>query len=491
MAWWPQWGWDDSSLGKGSWDEGSFGKGSWKGSWDDGSFGKGGWKGSWDDGSFGKGSWGWSLGKGKGSGWSSKGLGKAKGKSPEKGKGKGKGKGLGKDKGDKGKGLGKDTPTDERPNKKGKPAGTGTTTPARQAARQGRQWSVLEQCDPGSVDCLEKHTADLKKALEKAEKKLRVEKKRVRKEARLGKRAAALEKAVPPSAKRGATPKPGAKPSSAAQIVAQHQQRVRELREKLQQKLGRSGLRSRSASVDPTARGSLEKVAEEEEEEVEPEEEEEDDEEGEEEEEFEEDEPHEEPEKDEDVDMEALGKAEKVLEKAEKPTWANRLKRLRQPGGGEEVGNLEKSPLLVDWHLTLEVDGEVPVENKEACLKLWTAGYDIVLCSYVNSTWRQEEVLRAMDSLEKELQKKDASFKFLGKETVRYKVGYEGKCAVAWKRYCIAAFDDQPAMLKECLQYGIYVYPICTRWEEHLWADHSYSSFADAAEEFLDWAKQL
>ena len=37
------------------------------------------------------------------------------------------------------------------------------------------------------------------------------------------------------------------------------------------------------------------------------------------------------------------------------------------------------------------------------------------------------------------------------------------------------------------MSWGIHAYPICARYEDHLWADRQYSSFAEAVEEFLHW----
>ena len=317
--------------------------------------------------------WGWSLGKGKGYGWGV-GMGKAQGKGDWFGKAKGKGEGLGKAQGKgqrlgkaEGKGFGKDVRNEERPIKKKRLAGSGATSANRRAARAGKQWSALENADPGSVECLQKHTRALAAALEKAE----AEKKRVEEE------EARLKKGAARSRMRRATPKKRGAPAQAVEQDAL-QRRFLELRQRLHEKMGNTGLRSRS-----------------------------------------------EEEKEEDEPVESLKKEDQEEEEASH-SQDNR-KRLRQHA---EHG-LQKTALLCDWDNTVEVGSDVPVENKEACLKLWKAGYQLLLCSYDNSTWREQEVLKDMDSLEKELQVRLPAFRFLGKETVRHKVGVYAKCAVA------------------------------------------------------------
>ena len=148
---------------------------------------------------------------------------------------------------------------------------------------------------------------------------------------------------------------------------------------------------------------------------------------------------------------------------------------------------LEKRVVMVDWHHTLEVKGAVSSENKEALMALFEYSWEILLCSYVNSTWRQRQVLDEMEALEKEIQQDCPAFKFLGKETVRYQCGPNGKADHAWKSERAAIFDDNVNVLRENLAWGIQPYPICTPWEWHDWTDHNYLSFAEAVDAFLDY----
>jgi hypothetical protein len=60
-----------------------------------------------------------------------------------------------------------------KPNKKGRPCGSGTTSHVRREQRKMKQWSFLEKDDPSSRKCLEKHRERLQEAWDKADKKLR------------------------------------------------------------------------------------------------------------------------------------------------------------------------------------------------------------------------------------------------------------------------------------------------------------------------------
>lgn len=54
-------------------------------------------------------------------------------------------------------------------NKKRRPKGSGTTTPGRKEQRAKKQWSYLENADPSSKKCLEKHKKALEEAMKRCE----------------------------------------------------------------------------------------------------------------------------------------------------------------------------------------------------------------------------------------------------------------------------------------------------------------------------------
>ena len=54
-------------------------------------------------------------------------------------------------------------------NKKRRPKGSGTTTPGRTEQRAKKQWSYLENADPSSKKCLEKHKKALEEAMKRCE----------------------------------------------------------------------------------------------------------------------------------------------------------------------------------------------------------------------------------------------------------------------------------------------------------------------------------
>ena len=65
------------------------------------------------------------------------------------------------------------------------------------------------------------------------------------------------------------------------------------------------------------------------------------------------------------------------------------------------------------------------------------------------------------------------------------KVGKDGKCHHACDWGAEAIFDDCAAIIRECQEWGLEVYPINTLQEGHARAGGGYETFADAVEAYL------
>ena len=136
-------------------------------------------------------------------------------------------------------------------------------------------------------------------------------------------------------------------------------------------------------------------------------------------------------------------------------------------------------PPVAGW-----IDHCVPKANQDALRKLLGKA-DVWLLSWVGSDSRDRQV------------KKDIGQKGHGQEmgtaTCREKVGPGGTCHFAWDAGCIAVFDDNMQICKECTELGMEIYPIRTPSQQHGWlpADNSYDTFPEAVEAFLAFHPDL
>lgn len=351
-------------------------------------------------------------------------------------------------------------------NKKRRPKGSGTTTPGRTEQRAKKQWSYLENADPSSKKCLEKH----KKALEEAMKRCEAQLASVSSSSSSSSLSSsssdeeqgALEKAPQQAGtlKKVAKKKP-ARRSSAAAAPARAASKRR----------GKQGPRKMaveegSLGVDNTAK-SLEK-----------------------------DKGPEQPAPT--LEKEGDAAALEVLEKAvEEGTWTlvenrwkkdpkgkktkqNSLEKEEAPlqGQGLEKPLPKKPVVVVDWHNTLEKDDDVSGDNLKMLSSLMEK-CQVHILSYVQSTKRENEVLANMWRLPQRPN-------LHGMSTTWVQTGRGGKCDLAWRQGAIAIFDDSPAIIKECKEWGLEVYAIQTRKEAHAYLGKGevFATFADAARAF-------
>ena len=137
--------------------------------------------------------------------------------------------------------------------------------------------------------------------------------------------------------------------------------------------------------------------------------------------------------------------------------------------------------VCVDWHNTLEKDGEVPLQNFGALVKLYEIGYEIVICSWCFKD-RAKEVKKHVEALK-------GPWERLEVYTTEKRTGPGGKVDLAkgWK--CKAIFDDAADICQESVRYCIPAFPINTKWEKHQWTLEkgmvSFPTFSEAVEAFL------
>ena len=239
-------------------------------------------------------------------------------------------------------------------NKKGRPFGSGTTNQKRKELRKEKQWSYMEGADPTSPECLVKHLEALEKAKEKCQAKLKE------------KLQEAIDTVGPSSS--ASSSKPPEKKENAAQEAK---------RKVVLEKTGKMG--SRKAQLI-SAGEVLEKTQKKEEEWVEV------------------------PEEVEEFEVvmkktkvgweEVVVPKTKVLEKS-------KVLEKTKPHKIAKKKDLEKSKrpvVVVDWHNTLEKDLQVTPRNLYA-LEMLADRCQVLVLSYVNSTWKENQVLELVSKL--------------------------------------------------------------------------------------------
>lgn len=118
-------------------------------------------------------------------------------------------------------------------------------------------------------------------------------------------------------------------------------------------------------------------------------------------------------------------------------------------------------------------------ENLQALTQLLGKA-DVHLLSYAQSGKRENKVMQDMWRLPQ----RD---RITAMETCWKKWGEGGKCHIAWSIGAMAIFDDDPGIIKECLDWGLEVYPIRTPRQSHSYLGKgicSYDTFADAVKAF-------
>ena len=130
----------------------------------------------------------------------------------------------------------------------------------------------------------------------------------------------------------------------------------------------------------------------------------------------------------------------------------------------------------MDWHKCLEEGGWVPPEHVAMLHELWDKGFKISLCSYMGKSWTTswyQEVL-ALPYVSK----------FAGIHDTQQRDGTRGKCYLYKTLGIKIAVDDSAEIMKECLERGLDVYPVQTKWEKHQWyydeGFRPYQNFLDA-----------
>lgn len=144
----------------------------------------------------------------------------------------------------------------------------------------------------------------------------------------------------------------------------------------------------------------------------------------------------------------------------------------------KKPGKATRPVVVVDWHEVLEVDEHVSKENLQA-LDLLLEKVEVILLSYVVQASR---VARLAQDIKQMLPQHGRLF---GKEVCYAKTGEKGKCALACRWQAIAIFDDNRSICQESLDWGLQIYPIRSRHQDHRWIGASYSTFAEAVLKFL------
>ena len=364
---------------------------------------------------------------------------------------------------------------DGPPNKKNRPCGAGTTTPARKAARAGKQWSALEKADPTSSECLEKHLKALEEATAKAKAKLE--------KAKAAESSSTSGSSYYSSSSSSATP---AKPLEKRPKQGTPAQQTPHALPLHRGKQGPRAVLKPAAAVEGTLEketskkegGTLEKETSKKEGGT--------------------------------LEKETPKKKEGTLEKEtskkeggtlEKETSKKEGGTLEKETSKKEGGTLEKETstearevtlekesskakrlvVIVDWHETLEKGDKVSWANSKALTKLLEKA-DVHLLSWVGSKKRELKVVQDMSAL--------AQVDQLTAMTTCYKkTGEGGKVDYACEVGACAIFDDCREIIQEGLRWNLQVYPIRTHHQQHTYLDEdsSYYTFAQAVDSFLAW----
>lgn len=143
-----------------------------------------------------------------------------------------------------------------------------------------------------------------------------------------------------------------------------------------------------------------------------------------------------------------------------------------------DIKMLVMPKVMIDWHNTLEVGGEIDTASLK---KLLDAGCEVTILSYCYAN-RAAEVRAHAEALEDYPRLRLV-------ETTEHRTGLAGKVDLCNSWSIDVMFDDAQDICKEAYHDGMHVFPICTQWEKHVWfrklGHEPYSSFALAVEEFL------
>ena len=125
----------------------------------------------------------------------------------------------------------------------------------------------------------------------------------------------------------------------------------------------------------------------------------------------------------------------------------------------------------------------VPESHIKALRGLVKATKEVHIVSYVESEKRERQVKKdARDFLPKDL------FEQLKVHCTWKRTGPGGKKEVCKYLGASVIFDDSPEVAQECLQGGLMVFAICTKWCRHGDMPQSmvFSDFAEAVEAYLE-----
>ena len=140
--------------------------------------------------------------------------------------------------------------------------------------------------------------------------------------------------------------------------------------------------------------------------------------------------------------------------------------------------------VCIDWHLTLEVDEEVPSFNVRELQLLQDQGFALILCSYCGQS-REDCVRKQVSSLEE-----SSGIFFERKVFTRVPLGKSGKTYAALSQGCGLLIDDRKDVCREALTKGISAYPIQTEKQSHewirAWGRQPYMTFWDAAKAIVE-----
>ena len=148
-----------------------------------------------------------------------------------------------------------------------------------------------------------------------------------------------------------------------------------------------------------------------------------------------------------------------------------------------EKGKKHKAICVVDWHNTLEIKDQVPESHIQALRQLCKECHQVHIVSYVESAKREKQVTQdAWDFLPRDL------YHQVQVHCTYQRTGPGGKFNSCLNLGATVIFDDSTEVAKECMQNGLMVYAICTKWCKHGDLPQSlvFNNFAEAVEAYLD-----
>ena len=334
---------------------------------------------------------------------------------------------------------GGDQPTGPK-NKKNRPFGAGTTSPARKEARAQKQWSNLEKADPSSPRHLVQHLVALEKARAKCEARLKEE---------LANKGGILSPQLQLPQGDAAAPAPAKKAKGAARGGSKSRGKNREARSSLE-KPDQQDADMPTSAVQGEGMGPSQKQ----------------------------------------LDLRGSGDQEGNAGASAASGEPAGLEKSAPSDVSDGSGGLEKSTasssglekpnVIIDWHFTLEVNDQVSDGNIKALRALMEKSKRVTLLSYVASNQRAQQVQQDMqDLLPADI------YSRLGKAICWKKVGPAGTCAKAWNKQASIIFDDCKEICQKCLSWNMEVYPIRNPHQKHGWTKTSYETFAEAVSSFL------